>query len=135
MASKETKQDQLSILFPEGKEVTIRENVYCIKPFKLGELPKVLKAINPIVGVFAGLAQKNANMLEVVTGILSEGGDNILQLMAIATKQPQEFIDELDLDEGIEVLTAVIEVNSDFFFKKALPKMTEMIQKLNGQIQ
>lgn len=134
--SDKTETNQLEILFPTGKEVTIRNAVYCIKPFKLGQIPKVLKAINPIVGVFAGLAQKNTNMLEVITSILAEGGDNILDLIVLATNSPAEFVkNEMELDEGIELLTAVIEVNSDFFIKKVLPKMTEVVQTLNGQMQ
>lgn len=127
--------NQLEILFPTGKEITIRELVYIIKPFKLGQIPKVLKSINPIINLFGQLVGQERNKLEVITGILTNGGENILELIGLATNQPMEWVNDLELDEGIELLTGILEVNSDFFIKRVLPILTNGVATLNGQMQ
>ena len=44
-----------------------------------------------------------------------------MQLMMIGTKKPREWVEDLEMDQGVEVITAVFEVNADFFTQKVLP--------------
>ena len=57
-------------------------------------------------------------------------GEDLFSLMAILSDQPLEFIEELDLDEAVILLTAILEVNLDFFIQKVLPSISQLMASL-----
>ena len=136
MATNQTKeQDQLTILFPTGKEVLIRDKVYCITPFKLGQYPRVIKAITPLANVYSDAIKNNLSQLDTIMALLGEGGENAMDLIRLSTDETAEWVSDLNLDEGIELLGALIEVNADFFIKKILPQLTKAVETVSGQMQ
>ena len=121
---------QLETLFPLGKQLTIRDVNLTIKPFRFGELSRVLKAADPIFSsLFTALKQGN-NQIEMITTIVAESNDSIVDLIQISTKQPREWIEQLDIDEGVELFMSVLEVNGDFFVRRVLPGLNDRMQKM-----
>lgn len=121
---------KLETLFPLGKQLTIRDVNLTIKPFRFGELSRVFKAADPIFSsLFTALKQGN-NQIEMITTIVAESNDSIVDLIQISTKQPREWIEQLDIDEGVELFMSVLEVNGDFFVRRVLPGLNDRMQKM-----
>ena len=125
---------QLNTLLPQGKELKIRDENLTIKPFKLGELPKVFKAIDPISKALFEAISKSGNQVEMITGLVANGGENLIDLMVIGSKQSREWVEDLELDEGIELFGAILEVNASFFVQKVLPNLNKKMEAI-GQTQ
>lgn len=124
----------LQQLFPIGKEVTLSDKTFRVTPFKLGELPRVFKVIEPITALVIEALGSRQNQLVSLTKIMVEGGDNVLDLIAIGSRQPRTWVDALEMDDGIELLAAVIEVNASFFVQKVLPILNREMAKATPQI-
>lgn len=122
---------ELSLLLPTGKEISIAGANLTIKPFKFGELPKVFKAIEPITGKLGALLSGKPDV-SAIASLLGGGGDSIIDLMVIGSKQSREWIEGLEMDEGVEVLTTIFEVNADFFTRKVLPLINAKMEANSG---
>lgn len=119
---------ELDKLFPAGQTLTIKETELTITPFKLGELPKVFKVIDPITKLVLDAIGTTGNQMESLSKIMVLGGDNVLDLLAVGSRQPRAWIDQLELDEGVQLLTAILEVNASFFVQKVLPLLTKAVK-------
>lgn len=119
----------LQQLFPIGKELTIGDKTLRITPFKLGELPRVFRAVEPITGLVMEAFGSKTNQIASLTKIMVGGGDNILDLIAIGSRQPREWVEQLEADQGIDLLAVVIEVNASFFVQKVLPILNREMAK------
>lgn len=122
--------DQIQILFPEGKEIILKESVFIIKPFTFGQLPKVIKAITKASKTFEEIkmTQNSINPADALS-ILSESGDELVELLADILKVEKSFIEDLEMDEAVELITAFFEVNTDFFTKRVVPLLQKALKK------
>lgn len=122
--------DQIQILFPEGKEIILKESVFIIKPFTFGQLPKVIKAITKASKTFEEIkmTQNTINPADALS-ILSESGDELVELLADILKVEKSFIEDLEMDEAVELITAFFEVNTDFFTKRVVPLLQKALKK------
>lgn len=59
----------------------------------------------------------------------------VISLAMLATDQDEAFFDSIDLDEGLKIILAVIEVNKDFFVQKVLPMVKEAAPELQAKMQ
>jgi len=123
--------DQLEVLFPTGKELTIAGETFNITPFKAGQLPKVFKAVEPISGHIVAAFAAHTNPTSAIIGLLASGGENILDIAAIGARKPRAWVDELETDQLLELVAAVLEVNVSFFVQKVLPSLTNSISKVS----
>jgi hypothetical protein len=71
--------------------------------------------------------------IEAVTVLLNEGGDSLMELVKLAVRKDQEWLESLDYAEGLEVVLAIIEVNLDFFKKRLTPLMTTRLAALTAR--
>lgn len=124
---------ELAQLFPTGKEISISDANLTIKPFKFGELPKVFKAIEPLTPTLSRMFVEKQADVSTIASMIAEGGDSVIDLMVVGSKQPREWVTELEIDEGVELLVSIIEVNADFFIQKVLPRMNAKMEAFNGQ--
>lgn len=124
--------NELNTLLPQGKELNIRNENLAIKPFKLGELPKVFKAIDPISKALFESLSNGGNQVEMITGLVANGGENLIDLMAIGSKKSREWVEDLELDEGIELFGTILEVNASFFVQKVLPNLNKRMEAIQA---
>ena len=126
----------LDVLFPEGKAVDAGGETLTLTPFKFGQYPKALKLMIPLVSAFKasgilGLDTEgnlviSSDWMVLVDGavsLLAEVGDPMIDLCALATGKPREWLENISADEGVSLLRGVFEVNSDFFEKRIAPKL------------
>lgn len=120
-------QSELEILFPQGIDVNLKNEVINIKPFKLGQLPAVMKVMqkvaNPIQQSMLTNVSQDANFL---LSLIADFGDELIKLIALIIKKPIEFVEDLDQDETVILLKSIIEVNKDFFSKRVTPLIQQM---------
>lgn len=115
--------NEMDILFPEGKILTIGGEEITIKPLTFGQIPKASKMVAPIIKAMAKSELAGDSVMDMAgnwVDILAIGGDDLLNLIGWAIGKDRAWFDTLQMDEGIELVKAVIEVNSDFFTKKVM---------------
>jgi hypothetical protein len=120
----------LDIIFPNGIELELGGKQVTVKKFKFGQLPKVMKALKTIAEpAIAAIQQGQQPDLALFMEIGADVSGDLMQLMADCIGQPLSFIEDLDPDEGIKLISAFLEVNADFFIKKVLPELKDMMNK------
>lgn len=112
----------LDVLVPQPQVVDLAGQRLAISPLVLGELPAMLKAVQPFAQRLAGEPDWLA--------LLSDHGDALLTGLAIASRQPREWVDALALDDAITLAATVFEVNADFFVRQVAPSIARSGERL-----
>lgn len=104
-------------------EVVVGDETFTIKPFGVGQLPTVALHLAAIAEKwFAGMT---------LPILLAKGGEDVLQVMAIAIGKPRAWFDSLyDLDKAVEILSAVIQLNQETITKKLVPAVQAILPTL-----
>ena len=106
------------------KVVTVRGEAITVSPLAVKNLAKVSKALFPLFSSFS--VSGTVPMLTLL-----EHTDAVIEIVALATDKPVEFIGSLDIAELLMLVTPVLEVNSDFFVKAVAPQI-QSLMKLVG---
>ena len=112
----------LQILAPPVSEVDIGGKRLTLSPLVLGELPAMLKAVQP----FAQQLQGEPNWLT----LLCQHSDAVLRALSIASRCPREWIDALSINDALTLAAAVFEVNADFFIQRLVPTLQTLAPRL-----
>jgi hypothetical protein len=122
----------LNTLFPDV-ELTVQGEVLTIRPFTFGQLPKVLKLTKSFYNdIQPFFEESQGNEAELTMKAMSVGGDDLIELIALGIKKPREWFDSLQIDDGIRVATAFLEVNLSFFAQRVLPEVKTAMSKLQS---
>lgn len=122
---------QLALVYPEGKVVKLKNKDYQIKPFGIGQLPKLFKLLAPVMETLKTKSDNKDDKAKGLVDLLFNHSDVIISVFEIVIKEPTVFFDDLPADEGITLLATIVEVNEDIFTKKLLPLITSKV----GQIE
>lgn len=115
----------LDVLVPQARLMEMAGQRLTISPLVVGELPAMLKAVRPFAEQLTGEPDWLA--------LLCDHGDALLAALALASRQPRDWVDALALDDAITLASAVFEVNADFFVRRVVPKVSNLAQSLNSQ--
>jgi len=118
--------NEMEILFPEGKTLTIGGEEITIKPLTFGQIPKASKMVAPIIKAMAKSELAGDSVIDMAgnwVDILAIGGDDLLNLIGWAIGKDRAWFDTLQMDDGVELVKSVIEVNADFFTKKVMDRL------------
>lgn len=114
-------------LIPEVKAVKAGGEQIVVAPFAFGQLPAVSRHIGAVI-----------NSLRIVNGsvqlseLMADAGEDVIALAGIAAGKPRAWFDTLASDEGLELVSAVLEVNQDFFVQRMAPKLAVLVQLLTA---
>lgn len=125
--------ESLEVLFPTGKDVTVGDETITIKPFKAGQLPRVMKAAQPIYQTLAVAFATEKTQGELIVMLLGDGGEHLLDIAAISCNKPRSWIDDLDADKLIELIGVVVEINASFFVRKVAPAISQAMKAATAQ--
>ncbi len=140
--------DTLKILFPD-EELTVAGETISLRPFPFGKYPKVLALLGQMLQPLTEYLQQqkgnqlgiqledgtiriNPETIQFLIGILENGGDPFMELLAIAVDKPRAWVDKLDGDDGIKLLAGVFAVNYDFFIQRLNPALGQVTQMFPG---
>lgn len=61
--------------------------------------------------------------------------EELFAILELATDCPPAFFDSVDLDDGVRVALAVVEVNKDFFLQKVWPLLSEVAPTIRDKVE
>jgi hypothetical protein len=122
--------NEVSLLFPQGKEIEIKGEKLVIKPFGFGKFPKVVKLMKDFTPPKDGTSVTMGNIAEM----LADNSEAVMELSVLATGKPREWFDSVAMDEGVVLLKTIVEVNADFFVKRLQPRTLEAINQLQESL-
>ncbi len=117
----------LNTLIQTKREVRLREKAIEISPFKFSEFGLACKFIQRIreqIGDIDGDVD--------LFNLMAKCGEEVKGICVLASHQDSEFIEKLELDDAMKLISAIIEVNKDFFTQNVRPVMQEMVTRLSG---
>lgn len=120
--------DDLTTLFPAPAMVTIGGREIEIMPLTMGQIAKIiklLKGISFIEYIFPVNKPDPANKVIDWFELLAEKGDDLIEVVAIASHQKKENLCQWYVDDFIKIAVKVIEVNADFFTRRAIPAVSQ----------
>jgi hypothetical protein len=124
----------LGTIFPDVELELSSGELIKVRPFKFGQLPKVLNLSKDIFAQVQALFIANAQIEDaaLIAEVLSSGGEKFIELLCVSINKPRAFFDELDAADGIRLATAVLEVNVSFFAQRLLPELKKSALSLQA---
>lgn len=122
----EKQAEEAEVLHPDrtitiaGREVTVRE-------FRALESMRLASKTRPIVASLREICDEQEGAPptgDIVETMLERHGDAFFDLMAVASDQPREWIEQLGDDNFFALLTTFWEVNAGFFTRRLASALT-----------
>jgi len=130
-------QGSLARVIVPAKEVSIRRydefgkeiepDIIIVRPFKFGQISTILK--------HAGVLFVYADELGDIDPLAAMEGasEEVFALLTLLIKRPRTWFDEIEMDEGTDLLAAMIEVNADFFIRHVLPALEPYLPAMDEE--
>lgn len=110
--------DDLRGILPEERQVEAGGESLTLRPFGFRHMLKALPHFNALMQyVKAEEVDGQLRLKMEIDQLLSEGGDHLAPLMAMAAGKDLAWVDALGFDEGCKLAAIVLELNADFFVK------------------
>ncbi len=116
----------IQAVIPQSNELTIAGEVIKIEAAKVGKLPKILQVIQPIAHLITNIKQGESLDL---SGLFMLYMSDALELTAVLADKPRDWVDNLGIDQALQLFTALLEVNLDFFMSRVLPLVVDAMNK------
>lgn len=110
---------------PQSMEIAGVE--LAISPIRVGEIPALLAAVRPFAH---RLVDGEPDWLE----LLADHGEALIKAIAVASRQPQDWVAALAMDDAIRLATTLFEVNADFFVQRVVPAIQHAAARINAQM-
>lgn len=124
-----TALNSLDAVIPSSGKLTIGGKELVIRQLKVGAVPTVLRAVQPIAGLLM-----NTETKVDFTQMFMLHSDECLNLLSILCGEDRDWVDNLEIDEAITLFNALLEVNLDFFVRRVLPLLSGALEKLTNNM-
>jgi len=121
-------EDELDVLDPEVVTINAGGETIEVSPLTIGQLPKFLRCIKD-----ADIDLSDDVDVDVLA-LIADGGEDIIDAVAVAVDRAPEFISTLDLEEFTEITAAVLHVNMDFFARRLAPKLQSLMTTVGSAL-
>ena len=121
----------LDIITPAERTVTIGSESITVTPIRMGKLQAFTHALEPIFGKVMEAIQGDADMLHVI----AHHTGNMIDAVSIGTGLSRERIEELLPDEFLDLASAVLMANADFFARRLLPRVSATLSQVKQQVE
>lgn len=118
----------LSAVIPEQQTIVIADQEIIVRQIRIGQLPAVLRAVQPIAHL---LKQKGPLDLQSLFLLYA---DDCLTLLAVLAGKPRAWVDDVEIDDAIRLFSALLEANLDFFVRRVLPLLPQVMEQLRGKV-
>ena len=139
--SRETPADDLEVI--ESSRIRIvncRGERLEIRPLTIGQLPGFARSLGPVIEAVNRSLDKEVAIadifsLEFVMRLVEEYTDHLVKAVSVAVRKDEGWVGEVQADEFLELVTAILAVNTDFFVRRLLPMLTGRIDALVGVVR
>lgn len=118
-------------------ELGVPHDVF-VRPMPMRRWLQAMTYLNAILKALpnTGIDLENPMQMALwVMTLFAEIPDQITGLLELATDEPADLFDRIDLDEGVNVVMAVVNVNKDFFVQKVLPLLSGIAPALKEKVE
>ena len=124
---------KLSDVLPVFKTVIVGGTEVEIRHVKVGKVSAITEIIGPLIPLFtqAGGLKGGFSAPNIASLVMTHTKD-VVRLVSIVTDKPEKWVNELDIDELITLVTDIVEVNLDFFIQRVLPSVLQATERLGG---
>lgn len=123
--------DDLAAVVPPTRTVRLGGVEHTLGPVTLGQLPGVIAALAPIGAALTAtkkLTEGNAEQIGMVLlGVLLDNPQVLINALEAVSGAARADVERADMAEAVELLTALIELNADFFAKAVAPKLEGLL--------
>jgi hypothetical protein len=98
-----------------------------ITSIRVGEIPAILAVVRPFAH---RLVDGEPDWLE----LLADHGEALIKAIAVASRQPQDWVAALTMDDAIRLASTLFEVNADFFVQRVVPTIQHAAARINAQM-
>lgn len=139
--------DDLDVIEPSAqRSVSYQGSELVIRPLQVGQYPRFTRAMRPILEAVAAELSAGEELGEGalvdtsrVFDWIEHHGERLFDGLAIAARCERTLIEAGTPDELIELTVAVLAVNLDFFARRLLPRVRDLLpeaaagmQRING---
>jgi hypothetical protein len=110
----------IDFIAPATHALQIDELTFQVSPMRMGELPALVIAVEPMLTELYFLQEAQAITTDRMFSLAATFGADMLQAVTIMARSERKVIDNLLLDRFVALAVLCVEVNRDFF-TKALP--------------
>mgnify|MGYP001167517465 CR=1 FL=1 len=122
--------NELETLLPVPKTITIKGEEIPVGLIKVGRVAAVVKALQPFAHLLPKAGDKPGRKnIDFFTIVLNHT-DDAINLCVELTSRDKAWVEDLDIAELVELLSAIVERNLDFFIQRVLPSVSEATAKL-----
>lgn len=114
-----------------GTEIVYTEHSILIRQVRTGDIPKLIKASGSLLLLLAQPKEEAYNIPHMIMVYPEEA----LDVLATLIKKDRTFVDLLETDDTIALMSMVLEANFDFFVQRLLPKLSGAVKALTSQLQ
>lgn len=100
-----------------------------VSPLRVRQLGPFTRAVRPVANDLL-LAIESGDFLTTI----ELHSDRVIEAVAVATGEAEEYIGELYPDDLVRLIRAVVEVNTDFFIRKLAPELTKTLAGMQGSL-
>lgn len=121
----------LEILNPQTIKVSVGGRELVVTPIKMKHLQAFAKAVQPVAN----------DLIEVMNGdgdfvaLVAANADKLIDAVAIGSGASVDDIGDLNADDFVQLATAVVSVNTDFFVRNLLPGVRAAIDQMKSSVQ
>lgn len=98
-----------------------------ITPVCIGEIPDFLTAVRPFA---QQLADPDPDWLV----LMADHTQDLISAVALASRQPREWVTALAVDDAIRLAAALFEVNADFFVQRVVPAIQHAAARITTKL-
>lgn len=117
----------MDVIAPAAHGVQFKGRVVEIRPLTVGQIPGVMRALKGI-DLASGF-----NMADV-PALLADHGDALIGAVSIAAKLDRAEVESAEADEFLQLIAAVVEVNTDFFVHRLAPTIERVGSRVSEKV-
>ena len=111
-------------------EVLGEKHIIPIRQIKTGKIPKLLRAAGPLMVRLGDRSQPlDINQLFMFHT------EDCLNMLSVLIDRPREFVDEMEVEDSVKLITACLECNVDFFVRRILPLLEKQARQLTEEFK
>lgn len=122
--------DDMTKMIPLPRTLTIKGEDVPIGFIKVGKLTAVIEAIKPFAYLLPKAGDNPAAQPIDFTSLVLNHTDDVIHLASLLTGKPKSWVEDLDVAELVDIFSAIVEINLDFFIHRVLPSVSKGMGQL-----